>query len=143
MKKAQISLFIILGIAILIAIGIAMFIFTSTTEKKIEKSTAVKQKTTLQIQPIKDMITNCLKTTAKEAIITLGQQGGYLYQEQGGPIPNPTAQEQGQTYIEKDKQKIRYLIDEPTGRIGNLFYTTPPEYPWINFPYTYDIYEIQ
>src|SRR3989338_8060447 len=120
--KAQISLFIILGFAILIALGIAMLMFSSATEKKVERSTTAKQKITLQVQPINDAITNCLKTTAKEAIILLGQQGGYLYREQGGPIENPTALEQSKTYIEKDGQKIRYLIDEPAGRIGDLFY---------------------
>lgn len=134
MVKAQISFFILLGFVVLLAVGIAMFILTSPAEQKMA-TTSAKQKISLQLQPLKEAINNCLKLTSKEAITKLGKQGGYLYKDQGGSADTPPTNEEGQTYVEYDNEKTRYLIDEPQGTIADLFYTQTPKYPWDTFPY--------
>lgn len=108
---------------------------TSTTEQKISQQTITKSKTPLQVQPIKDAVNNCLKLTSKDAIVALGKQGGYLYQDQGGPIATPSTKEAGETYVDYENARTKYLVDEPQGTVGKLFYTTSPEYPWELFPY--------
>lgn len=134
---AQITFFILLGFAILLALGISTILLTGKTEKRTEQ-TMLTTKTPIRIQPIKDDINNCLTLTAKEALTKLGKQGGYLYQSQGSNIPDPTPEEHGITYVEFDQQKTRYLVDEAIGDIPNIFFSTPPTYPWKTFPYTDD-----
>lgn len=133
-RKAQITFFILLGFAVLLALGISTILLSGRTEKRTEQ-TILTTKTPIRVQPIKDDINNCLTLTAKEALIKLGKQGGYLYQSQGSSIQDPTPQDYGVTYIELDQQKTRYLVDEAIGDIPNIFFNTPPTYPWKTFPY--------
>ena len=134
-QRAQITFFILLGFAILLALGISTILLSGRTEKRTEQ-TMLTTKTPLRIQPIKDDINNCLTITAKEALVLLGKQGGYLYQSQGSTTPDTTPTDYSVTYTEFDQQKTRYLVDEPIGDIQNIFYSTPPMYPWERFPYT-------
>ncbi len=138
-RKAQITFFILLGFAILLALVISTILLTGRTEKKTEQ-TILTTKTPLRIQPIKDDINNCLMLSAKEAIQKLGKQGGYLYKSQGSTTPDISPAEYGIKYLEFDQQQTRYLIDEPIGDLQNqnlqtIFFSTPPAYPWQTFPY--------
>jgi hypothetical protein len=76
-KKGQISLFIILGIVILIMGGLIVFIKTDYLRTKLglerEKSIVVPP----QLKVVTDHIDNCLETTSIESLYQLGQYGGY------------------------------------------------------------------
>src|SRR3989344_2923096 len=78
MTRAQVSIFIILGLVIAITI-IAIFTIRSAFIKdwlniEQEKTAEVPE----QIKPIKSYIDSCLSTLSREAINTLGLQGGYI-----------------------------------------------------------------
>jgi len=141
MKKAQLTFFIFFGFAIVLAISIAITIMTDKTAERTERGSVNKPKTMLKIQPIKDAVNNCLTITAKEALIKIGKQSGYLYQNQGGSTEDLSAQDLGKKYAEYDDENVRYLVDEPTGNIGQIFFTTTPKYPWDTFPYTNNAFD--
>lgn len=134
--KSQITFFIFFGFAIILATGIAIVLMSESSGKKTRKDTTESPKTLLKIQSIKDEINNCLTLTAKEALLRIGKQGGFLYAEQGGSTEDLIAQDTGKKYVEYDNYKTRYLVDEPTGAIAQIFFTTAPKYPWDLFPYT-------
>ncbi|MBI4142001.1 hypothetical protein HY484_03695 [Candidatus Woesearchaeota archaeon] len=69
-KTGQITIYILIGIVLLIAIGTTVYLTTKTTLK-----------TTTIIQPesnIKTYITDCLTITGIEALKKLGEHGGYI-----------------------------------------------------------------
>ncbi|GEM_PF-5916432 len=135
-RKSQITFFIFFGFAIILATGIAIVLMTESTGKKTRKDATENPKILLKVQSVKDEINNCLALTAKEALLRIGKQGGFLYAEQGGSTEDLVAQDLGKKYVEYDNYKTRYLVDEPTGAIAQIFFTTAPKYPWDLFPYT-------
>lgn len=71
MKKGQVTLFIIIGIVILLTI--AIFIFVRETRVYIEPELIEPD-----LMPIKNYIEDCIEVTAEDAIGILGSQGGYI-----------------------------------------------------------------
>lgn len=106
-SKAQITIFIIMGIMILIA-----FAFVYQGAKTFTK----KQYTT----PVQDHVTSCLRATLNEALWIIGAQGttrAGIYSILVDNVPvNATA-----------------LITAPHGSLP-LFTEQPPDYPFLNFP---------
>jgi len=70
-KKAQVTIFIILGIVILITIGFLLYI--GLGKVRLEKTTAIPQ----QIRPINSFVENCIEGVGLEVLYSIGQQGGY------------------------------------------------------------------
>jgi len=71
-KKAQITLFIIVGFVILASIFLLSYIGEEPSEE-------VLQDTPTEIQPIKIFIESCLKEVAEEGIEFISKQGGYYF----------------------------------------------------------------
>ena len=69
-KRGQITIFIILGIVIVISVGLFL------TINKIEF------KPVTYDTKVKDYVTNCLKQVSDEGIYLIGKQGGVLYDDQ-------------------------------------------------------------
>ncbi len=134
--RAQITLFIIIGILIVIAFGIAIYIGTAMS-KRIQ--TAETTQHVEQIQPIQDYVTSCLDLATKEGLKLIGRQAGVLYQSQGGATPDYIEGEGTQytTYTDAELGTLKtpFLILPPDGTVGTLFYSDPPKYPFENFPY--------
>lgn len=105
--RAQITIFIIMGIMILIA-----FAFVYQGAKTFTK----KQYTT----PVQDHVTSCLKATLNEALWIIGAQGTI---------------QSGKYSIIADNVPVNAtaLITAPHGSLP-LFTEQPPEYPFLNFP---------
>ena len=78
MKRAQVTLFIILGIVILAVVAFLLYLNGILTEANLKKLTEKTQAVPLQAQPVKQYITSCVEETAKEGITLLGLQGGYI-----------------------------------------------------------------
>ncbi|MBW2970031.1 hypothetical protein KY319_02815 [Candidatus Woesearchaeota archaeon] len=150
MKKAQITIFIIIGILILIAFGTTIYVASKV--KKIEKPKTPQ----LQTQTIQDYITSCLEIATKEGLTILGKQGGYIYVSQGGlnNIPKFTVKYTDQELGVID---IPFIVTPPQGNVGTsncatpdqkcgeqgrpeccLFYSKTPHYPFTGFPYLPD-----
>lgn len=83
-KRGQLSLFVILGIILLIVIGVGVYLagLGETSPLPVEPVPA-------SLQPVKDHVEECLVQTAKSAFVLAGQQGGYVYPEEAGIVPIP------------------------------------------------------
>ncbi|MEM4263600.1 MAG: hypothetical protein QW666_01740 [Candidatus Woesearchaeota archaeon] len=78
-KKGQVTIFIIIGIIILTALGIGIYIYTTKAIKPLEEAALPAiQKVPAEAQPIQDYITNCVESTAKTALHRIGDYGGYI-----------------------------------------------------------------
>ena len=68
-KRGQVTVFIIVGVLILIVAGVFLY---SQDKKIIEKPT------TINTAPIISFVEQCIKSTAQEGIFENGKQGGYF-----------------------------------------------------------------
>ena len=131
-KRAQITIYIIIGMVILFLAAL-LFYLGDTTEKKIDVRELIKsQEIPNEIKPITTYVTTSLDTAAREGLYLIGRQGGYIYQSQGGPIPNPT--EEGIDFISYYEHKVSYGIYRQTEDRSYFYFFDPWKYPWENFP---------
>lgn len=70
MKKGQISMFVIVAIVIIVVILGAYFMYGSVSQKS-------SQNLSPEAQQVKSYVDECLKSTLTEAVVTIGEQGGY------------------------------------------------------------------
>ena len=86
MSKSQITIFIVLGIVVLIIFGLMFFVSRQTSDVVLEKRVNKIYDDFLSSTDIQHITQNCLDQTAKEALFLLGLQGGriYDYQFDGG-----------------------------------------------------------
>jgi hypothetical protein len=137
--RGQITIFIIIGILVLVAFSIALYVGTKM-KQRVEVRETQQHIEKLGIQPIQDYITTCLSLAATEGLNLIGKQGGVIYQSQGGITPAPV---EGNyvTYTDPERAeqlKVEYLILPPEGNVGELFFSEPPAYPFPGFPYVPD-----
>ena len=74
-KKGQISVFIIIGIIILLVFGLAFYIKSKIS--RTEEVEPIIEKIPTELYPIKVFIEQCIDKTATDAIILIGESGGY------------------------------------------------------------------
>ena len=82
-KKAQITVFILAAIFILIFAMI--FIFVNTSKQKIPIVPVIED-IPVQFRPIRSYVEDCLTSLAKEAVKKIGAQGGYINPKEFGII---------------------------------------------------------
>ena len=126
--KGQITLFIIIGVVVLVAFGLTFYVVSQTT-KGVKGRPAEQVLEQTIIKPIDDYITTCLTLAANEGLELLGKQGGWLYQSE--VVPEPA---EG-NYVVYNEYKVRYAVVPPEGNVGKIFYSQPPEYPFPGFPW--------
>lgn len=73
-NRAQVTLFIILGFVIFIGFVFTIYI---KNERNIVVNVKKVSETPFDIQPVKVFVENCIEDTAKNALILIGNQGGY------------------------------------------------------------------
>jgi hypothetical protein len=74
-NKGQITVFIILGIVILFIVALAVYLQQSNNQVRPPVQQLVVDE---EVKPIQLYVTDCLTSTAKDALIRLGQNGGYI-----------------------------------------------------------------
>ncbi|MBW3003630.1 hypothetical protein KY337_03640 [Candidatus Woesearchaeota archaeon] len=106
LKKSQITLFIILGMVVIMVFGVTMYaVKISTTTKQREEGTKILTET-IQVSGIQNYIEECLDQTIEDALLKLGRQGGRLYDFQGGSmIPGKS--------VRVDSNLVSYGITKP------------------------------
>src|SRR3989344_4664536 len=78
MKKGQVTLFIILGIVIVIAV-VALFALRSlSTNFKLYSESGSSVSVPTQLRPVTNLISDCIENTALDGLNLMGQQGGYV-----------------------------------------------------------------
>ncbi|HLF54714.1 MAG TPA: hypothetical protein VI612_03265 [Candidatus Nanoarchaeia archaeon] len=92
MKRGQITVFIIIGLIILLVIGIIIYVTRVQVTKEIEAVRPSVAKLPQEIQPVRDLVDVCISRLGKDGLKKLGDQGGYIT-----PLPytarNPTGGE--------------------------------------------------
>lgn len=138
--RAQITVFIIIGLLVVIAFGITLYVGGKMGER-IETKQSQQRIEQLGIQPIQDYITTCLTLATTEGLNYIGRQGGAIYQKQGGITPDFLPEDLGKRFVQYTDEdqtigtlEVAYLITPPTGNVGTLFFSETPSYPFPDFP---------
>ena len=97
MKKGQITIFIILGIILLLLVGISIYVFQRVSKERLESAKLV----SLEPATVTDYVSSCLRITARDGIYLLASQGGYI-----NPLGDPKYGDQG------DYQRLHYALEE-------------------------------
>src|SRR3989344_6571692 len=78
MKKAQISIFIIIALIIILSVGSYVYLTQTKELKRIEAQRPIIEQAPTEFKQVVDFTTNCLYDTAKTALIKIGEGGGYI-----------------------------------------------------------------
>ena len=134
-KRGQVTVYIILGIIILFS-AILLFYLRGTTEKEIGvQELIIAQKIPREVRPITNYVTTNLDDATKKGLLLIGMQGGYIYESQGGPIPDPI--EEGNDFIYYKDHKVFYNIHKQNNNLFNYYFYKPKYYPWYYYPYSH------
>lgn len=74
MKKGQLTVFIIIGLILLISIGLVTYLTTQQVVKPVEEETIVPE----DVRPVHEIVQSCANDIAKEGLGLLGLQGGFI-----------------------------------------------------------------
>lgn len=77
-KKSQVTIFIIAAIVLLAVGGVSYYYVTEIKAKEEQPKVLIAQKVPVEFEPVKSYITNCLYRTAEEALVKIGETGGYV-----------------------------------------------------------------
>jgi hypothetical protein len=92
-KKAQITLYIILGFVLLAGIAVFFYVRSTVVEEGIAAAIPTIEEAPSELMPLKEYTENCIYTLAEKALYTMGTQGGYISLEEAGirtSMENPT-----------------------------------------------------
>lgn len=139
--KAQITMFIIIGLLIVIAFGIAIYVGASM-RKGVQKEPSQQRIEQLGVQPVFDYVVTCLTLATNEGLALLGMQGGVLYKSQGGVTPDYLPEDKNKFYVQSGDTKTQFDVVPPEGMVCQdvanpatcSFFSAPPKYPFEGFP---------
>lgn len=124
--KAQITLFIIIGILVFGAIVLSLYL-SKTLSAKQKQDTTSSEQATIMINQVQQFVQSCLEINSKEGLRMLLQQAGHIYVEDKGTDTKPA---------DADRLgMIPYIIttlNEPVASLG--LEPNPPLYPWAYYP---------
>jgi ribosomal protein S5 len=120
-KRGQITIFIIIGIAFLAAVGLTIYVVSTTSSQRSQTTLQEQQLVAALASPVDEFVTRCLKLTAEQGLEQIGKQGGTLN-------PDPADS------VLFNDVRVAYGIIPPTRDIPPIFYKMPPNYPWPNYP---------
>lgn len=89
-KKGQVTLFIIIGILLVLAIGIVLYTQRERVITPVEERIPAIAPVAVSMQPVQDFIQTCMYTVAKQGLQILGERGGYLEPKQRYNPAQPT-----------------------------------------------------
>jgi hypothetical protein len=85
-RKGQITLFIVIGLVLVMAIGLFIFLRVRTTEQGLQGQLSEITDVSTDFQPVYDYVDNCIKETSETGLRLLGQRGGFIYPERNGIV---------------------------------------------------------
>ncbi len=135
-KRAQISLFVIVGLVILIVIFL-MISLRNMVSTPVESATAEKMTYELQAGVLKDHVVSCINAVASDALEKLGESGGMIYDYEGGKIPFKSFV-LGANHLDYSFQSRKYHVAyglRENHYCKKISYHTP-EYPLSGIPFS-------
>jgi hypothetical protein len=114
-KRGQITLFMIIGVVVVIAAGL-IFMFSNVTQNRaIEQDVKIiTEKVSNEFTPIQGYVDKCLYALGKEAVIKAGQQGGYVDSE--NLIANPVSPTDGAS------NSLLFFPGDPSYKVAYWWY---------------------
>ena len=91
-KKAQATIFIVLGIVIVIALGLLYYV----RSEQIKSYFGIEEKIDPSLEPLRWLVQGCMEDIGDDGIELIGLQGGKIYLREGG-------------YLNTNNGKISYL----------------------------------
>lgn len=82
--RAQVTLFVILGIVLLLAVTIILYLQQFATNQRLADQARDSVMDFVEVNAINHYVTSCLDKVATEGLVLLGEQGGVIYDYQGG-----------------------------------------------------------
>ena len=92
MKKGQLTVFIIIGIILILLIGMVIYFTQREVLAPVERERVRVIKVPTEAQPLQDFVQTCVFIVAKEGLERLGQRGGYIEPKQTYNPFEPTAE---------------------------------------------------
>lgn len=126
---------IIVGLVLFILVGIVFYFSKMAVKKPSQQNIRRTSTTAFDLQPIKEFISNCQSKLAKDALVLIGKQGGYIYKSQSGELIDYPSSDNGIFFVNYENSKIAYNIKAPPPILVPHYSSIAPEYPWISFPY--------
>ena len=133
-KRGQVTFFIIVGI-VLIMLVLGMYVvinMVGSEEAETELEASIQ---TADIKPLEEFTQSCVTYTVNDAFLKLGQQGGVLLSDVGGPVQLSTL-EKDDDYIYSDEYSMNIAYGIKQYQAGTLgFEVEVPDYPTTSFPF--------
>ena len=124
----------IIGIVIFIIVSLVLYLSKSSVKKQSQQAIKKTQGTSIEAQPVEEFVAKCLDKLAKDAVVLLGSQGGYIYKSQGGTLVDYSDADEGLFFAKYNKGGSDFKT--VYGIIPPRFIHDPPIYPWEFFPYS-------
>jgi len=132
--KSQVTMLVTIGLALFIIVSLVLYISKLSIKKQSQQGIKKVQETAIEIQPAKEFVAKCLDKLGKDAVILLGEQGGYIYTSQGGTLIDYVESDKGLFFVKHNGLNVAYDIAPP--RFAASQYSSEiPDYPWKLFPY--------
>ena len=133
-SKSQVTMLMIVGLVLFIIISLVLYLSKSAVKKQSQQNIKKSQESSIDTQPIKELVSGCIDKLAKDAIVLLGRQGGYIYSTQRGTLIDYADTDEGLFFVKNNKLNVAYNILPP--RFAAPPYSSEsPDYPWHTFPY--------
>lgn len=87
--KGQVTLFIVLGIIVMIIIGLGLFVKDLIFDAQIAESADTLFREFEQSSSLNTYLKSCIRKVTNNGLTLLGVQGGYIYVDQGGTQERP------------------------------------------------------
>ena len=133
-SKSQITMIMMIGLMLFIMISFVLYLSKSSVKKQSQQSIKNIQETAIDTLPIKEFVANCLDKLAKDAVVLLGRQGGYIYSSQSGALIDYAETDEGLFFVKHNNLNVAYNILPPKFE-SSPYSSDIPDYPWSTFPY--------
>ena len=133
-RKSQITMLMIIGLVLFIIVSLVLYLSKSAVKKQSQQNIKKIQETAIDTSSIKEFVQKCLDKLAKDALVLLGRQGGYIYASQGGPLVDHQATDEGLFFVKYNNLNVAYNILAPRFAVPP-YSSEIPDYPWPTFPY--------
>jgi hypothetical protein len=139
MRRAQLSMMIIIGLVVVVLVAIGYYVINLGSQSASANQLQQAQIAPELVRPVEQFADGCLRVASTQALQQLGAQGGVLYTSQGGLVDD-SALVEGRDVLTVEGKRVWYGLQRPEGQVGDLYFATPPDYPWQTFPLLFAIH---
>lgn len=122
-KRGQVTLFIIIGLLLLISAGVYIAYTKVVVEKPfVERARPTIAEVPVEFAPVRDYVTTCLKSAAKDGLKRIGSFGGYINPPAANPV-EPT-ESKAVLFAPQSSMSVPYwwYLSSPNDCEGNCEY---------------------